>query len=406
MDSIRALLDRLLPDVEAILGTAHAYGAPEVLEALEHLLRDDVAMGEKVAAFERAFAEHVGAAHAVMVAGGSSANLLILAALANPRVSGELRLMPGDEVLVPAVASIATVSPVIHVGCEPVLVDAGLDTLTMSVEAAREAISPRTRAIFVAHLLGNAADLDGLRALAEERDLLLLEDACEALGATYRGKPLGTSGLAASFGLDACGHGGVVVTGDAAFAELLRALRAHGWTRDLSARKEIEAEHPDLDPRFLFWTNGFDLRPSELQAAFGHGQLRRASSSAARRREIASRMAQGLEPLRAHLAPARATEGAEPAWSSFPVLLSEADAARRGALIEHLAAQGIEARPIAAGNLASQPVIGLHPHRFAEPLANAAKIHARGLSWACSPSMTDAQVDGVVAGVRGFFGAG
>lgn len=425
MSTYKLLLDRFRPEIDALFDAraneeqaagrlslnAPTFGAAEVLEALDSLLSQNVTMGEKVARFETEFARYIGTKHALMVNSGSSANLLMLAALANPLCPAASRLAPGDEVLVPAVTWSTTIWPVVNMGLVPVLVDADQRTLNMSVEAARTSIGPKTKAIFVAHILGNAADMDGFQELARERGLLLLEDSCEALGTTYKGKLTGRFSLLASYSFFFSHHittieGGMVVTDDDDLAELLRCLRAHGWTRHLKKREAVEAQYPKLDPRFLFVNVGYNLRPTEIQAAFGIHQLPKLAGFNAVRRERAAQMRRGLEDLSDELQFIEPTEGVDHTWFGFPVLLRGADAATRQRFVTHLENHEIDTRPIVAGNLARQPALKLFPHRLGDALPNAEAIMESGVYWAAHPSMTTEQVEHVVRTVRAFFESG
>ena len=387
---------------------APTFGADEVLEALESLLTRRVTMGDKVARFEHAFADYIGAKHAVMVNSGSSANLLMLAALANPRCPSRKHIPAGSEVIVPAVTWSTTLWPVINMGLVPVLVDAELRTLNMSVEAARQAITPKTKAIMVAHILGNAADMDGFRKLADEHGLVLIEDSCEALGTRYRDKLTGRFGELASFSFFFSHHittieGGMVVTDDDELAELLRCLRAHGWTRHLKTRATVEAQYPQLDPRFLFVNVGYNFRATEIQAAFGLHQLPKLNQFNAQRQKLAELMREGLKDLGSSIGLIEPGDHVEHTWFGFPVLLRGRYAHDRRAFVDHLESHGIETRPIIAGNLARQPALGLFPHRIGGPLPNADTIMDAGVYWASHPGMTASQVEHLVTTVRKYF---
>jgi len=412
LTGVRGDLERILrsspsPAMRVPLNTA-TFGVDEVLEVLDSLLSQKVTMGAKVARFEEMFAAYIGVRHAVMVNSGSSANLLLMAAAANPLRDRCVRLLPGDEVLVPAVTWSTTVWPVINLGCVPVLVDADPGTLNMSVEAARRAVGPRTRAIFVAHILGNAADMRALRQLATERDLMLFEDSCEALGTTFEGLPTGRFSMASTYSFFFSHHittmeGGMVVTDDDEFADLCRCLRAHGWTRHMRARDALEALYPDLDPRFLFVNIGYNLRPTELQAAFGLHQLPKLDGFNQARKRIAGTFRAAFSKLGDALQLTQPTPGTDHTWFGFPVLVGSRFRSLRKEFVRHLEERGIETRPIVAGNLAVQPAFRHFPHRIGGDLLNAEAIAARGVYWACHPMMTDAEVARVIAAVTEFF---
>ena len=365
------------------------FGEDEIVEAIDSLIRQNVTMGSKVAAFEKQFAEYIGSKHAIMVNSGSTANLLMMAAITNPDYSSQV--MPGDEVIVPALTWGTTLWPIIQMGCIPVLVDSDLDTLNIDVDEVRKAITPKTKAIFAVHILGNAAKIDELSALADEFGLILLEDTCESLGTSYKGRKVGTIGEMGSFSFFFSHHittieGGMVVTDNDDLAELLKALRAHGWTRHLEDRS-IEADYPEIDPRFMFCNVGYSVRPTEIQGAFGIHQLRKLDAYNARRREVAGLLRQTLAHLPIRFT--RPTEGADHTWFGFPVLLEKGS---RKDLCDYLSDHNIDTRPIIAGNLAKHPALGKFEHRIQGELPNAQRVMENGFYIGSHPDMTQNQV--------------
>jgi CDP-6-deoxy-D-xylo-4-hexulose-3-dehydrase len=274
---------------------------------------DNLTMGKQCRAFEREFADYLGVEHAVMVNSGSSANLIALFAMADALIpsDGALpgRIRPGSEVIVPALTWSTTIWPVLQVGAKPVFVDCDPHSLQMEPDAIEAAITPETSAIVVVHVLGGAVNVTDVEAIARRRNLWLFEDTCEALGAAWNGKRVGSFGHLASFSFYFSHHittieGGMVVTNDARLADLLRAMRAHGWVRDMEASKEIAANYPHIDPRFLFLTTGFNVRPTEINAAIGLEQLKKLPAFNDSRRETARRLERvsRLGPGRRHLA--------------------------------------------------------------------------------------------------------
>jgi CDP-6-deoxy-D-xylo-4-hexulose-3-dehydrase len=386
---------------------APTFTMDEVMEALDSLLTTKVTMGDKVGRFESQFAQYIGKKHAVMVNSGSSANLLIMAGACNPAWKNSLRLQPGDEVLVPAVTWSTTLWPVINLGCVPVLVDADPRTLNICPKAAKAAVTPKTKAIFLAHILGNAADMDAFQALAKEHNLLLLEDSCEALGTKYKGHLTGHFGFATSYSFFFSHHittieGGMIVTDDDDFADLLRCLRAHGWSRHMHQREKIEKQYPQFDPRFLFVNIGYNLRPTEIQAAFGLHQLPKLADFNHLRERVAQTWRAAFADID-ELQMIEPTEGVQHTWFGFPVLLRGNATERKAEFIRFLEANGIETRPVIAGNLAEQPALKLFPHRIAGALPGADQIMKSGIYWGSHPMMTDAQVQHVATTVRRFF---
>lgn len=390
---------------------ASTFDSEEIEAAVEVLRSGRLTMGRLCADFEQAFADYLGVEHALFVNSGSSANLLAFFALANqdvPPRGAKRRLEPGAEVIVPAVTWSTTIWPIVQAGGVPVLVDSDPQTLQMDAKAAEAAISDRTVAICPVHVLGNAVDMGPILELAAEQSLWVIEDTCEALGTRHDGSLAGTFGDIATFSFFFSHHittieGGMVATDDDELAELCRALRAHGWSRHLKNRRSVEAMHPEIDPQYLFINTGFNLRPTEINAAFGIHQLRKLERFNARRIEIADSWREAFASLDEDLRPMAPTAGTEATWFGFPVLCR--DRGTRDALKQHLEAQGIETRPIICGNMARQPAMSRVPHRVAGELKGADRVMECGIYWGSHPSMTEDEVQYVASAVKGFFKA-
>jgi dTDP-4-amino-4,6-dideoxygalactose transaminase len=379
------------------------YGAEEIAAALEVLLSQRVTMGERVREFEATFADFIGTRYAVMVNSGSSANLLAIAALNSQAMPNGLH--PGDEVIVPAMTWPTTVTPILQSGCVPVFVDIDIATLNLRPEDLAAAWSPRTRAIFAVHLLGNPVAMGPLMEFARERDLWVVEDTCESLGSTVAGRHAGAFGHIGTFSFYFSHHittieGGMLVTDDVRLADLARSMRAHGWTRDMSNRSEIESANPWIDPRFLFAHVGYNLRPMELQAAFGLVQLRRLHEFNEARRANARRLVAALGNIEG-LEFVAEQEGGRSTWFGFPLLAGDAETRR--ALSQHLEDNQIETRAIVAGNLAIQPAFRDSQHRTVGSLANATSIGQRGLFIGNHPNLNERRFEHIVSTFHSFF---
>lgn len=379
------------------------YGADEVRAALEALLSQSVTSGARVREFERAFADFVGAEYAVMVNSGSSANLLAVSALASQAVPKGLRA--GDEVIVPAVTWPTTVTPILQNGCVPVFVDVDRQTLNLRPEDLEQALSPRTRAIFVVHLLGNPVAMDQVMRFAREHDLWVLEDTCESLGTQIHGRRAGAIGHIGTFSFYFSHHittveGGMLVTDNMQLADMTRSMRAHGWTRDVSNRKEIESASPWIDPRFLFVHLGYNVRPMEVQAAFGLVQLGRLEQFNEARRRNARALIAALADIE-EIEFVAEQEGGRSTWFGFPVILRDAET--RQSLSRHLEERRIETRPIVAGNLTVQPAFRDSPHRTVGTLANATAIGQRGLFIGNHPDLDERRLEHIIDAFRSFF---
>jgi CDP-6-deoxy-D-xylo-4-hexulose-3-dehydrase len=381
------------------------YGAAEVTGALSAFLSQNVTMGSVVAEFEAAFAEFIGSRHAIMVNSGSSANLLALSVLTQSAVDNGLR--PGDEVIVPAVTWATTVSPVLQLGCVPVLVDIDVETLNMRPDAVEQAIGPKTRAVMPVHLLGNPVDMQPISSLANQLGHWVIEDTCESLGSEIAGQKVGSFGDFGTFSFYFSHHittieGGMLVTNDDRLADLARSLRAHGWSRDMVGRERVEAANPGIDPRFLFVNLGYNLRPMETQAAFGLVQLRRLDEFNDRRRANARFLSEALRPYADRLRLVNEQEGGRSTWFGFSVIAE--NGATRDRLRDHLEARRIATRPIVAGNLALQPAFCDSPRRVVGSLEVATRIGERGLFIGNHPSLTEGQLEHIVKAFRDFYG--
>jgi CDP-6-deoxy-D-xylo-4-hexulose-3-dehydrase len=336
-------------------------------------------MGPLVAQFERDFADAFGAAHGVMVNSGSSANLLaIAAAVLDPAID----LNPGDEVLVPAVSWATTYYPLQQYGLSMRFVDIDIDTLNMDLDLAEQAIGPKTKAIFAVNLLGNPNDFNRLQALCDERGLLLLEDNCESLGATFEGKAAGTFGLMGTYSAFFSHHistmeGGVILTDDERLRQTLTSLRAHGWVRELPDENYVHNKTGDpFEDSFCFALPGYNFRPLELSGAIGVEQVKKIPMVVEERRRNGAYFVEAMRNVE-HVRIQKET--GESSWFGFSFILEGPLAGRRREVGEALTAAGIESRPIVAGNFTRNPVMKYLNAAVPDELPAADKIHHDGL---------------------------
>jgi CDP-4-dehydro-6-deoxyglucose reductase, E1 len=371
---------KFVPGKTKIPLTVPTYAAEEVEEALESLLSTWVSMGKKVRLFEEMFARYLGSKYAVMVNSGSSANLLALSVLTNPSFPG--RIEPGSEIITPAVTWVTTVYPIQNVGCVPVLVDVDPETFNILPEEAEKVSGPKTKAIMPVHLLGSPCRIDEVRKMAEGRDLFVVEDTCESTGAEFQGKKVGTFGDMGTFSFYMSHHistieGGMVVTDDEEMFEFLKAMRAFGWVRDLKDSKKYAAENPGIDPRFLFVTSGYNLRPTEIQGGFGIHQIRKLDRFIALRRRNAEYWNKRLRKYRDMLVLPSEAVGTKHVYFGYPLTVRQEAPFGREELVAHLEKKGVETRPIMAGNIAEQPVLKHMPFRVWGELPNSRMIMRR-----------------------------
>jgi CDP-6-deoxy-D-xylo-4-hexulose-3-dehydrase len=330
----------------------------EDLDAVIELLRRDDAMltqSSNVREFEREWSQWLGVKHSVFVNSGSSANLITMAALR------ELR--GGGEVIVPTLTWVSDIASVLQCGFEPVFVDIDERTLGMDTEEVLRKITPRTRAVFLTHILGyNALDDRLLRGL-EERRVPLIEDACESHGATFKGRKVGSFGLMSNFSFYYAHHmstveGGMVCTNDGELYETLRMLRSHGMVRESQSpevRRRYEERHPDLNPDFIFAFPAYNVRSTEINAVMGRAQLKRLDANNHRRTENLRTFLSNLDPKRYRTD--FAIEGS--CNYAFTLVLREADQRLADAVMKALREAGVEFRrgTSGGGNQLRQPYL-------------------------------------------------
>lgn len=381
------------------------FSADEIIAAVDVLLSTRVTMGPKVKAFERAYADMFGHSQALMNNSGSSANLLAVAALVNPQTPNHLQ--PGDEVIVPALSWSTTVWPLVQCGLKPVVVDIDPHTLNIDPNEIERAISPQTRAVMIVHVYGNPCDMDAIADICRRHNLQLIEDCCEALGATYGDVPVGRFGRVGTFSFYFSHHmttleGGMCVCEDFELAEVMRALRAHGWTRELEDRQRHLQAHPDIDPRFLFINVGYNLRATELQGAFGLVQLPKLAGFVAQRRANTAGWRKDFDRWsQFFLFQTEAPKGKSSCFG-FPMTVKADAPFTVGELAAFLKEANIETRPIIAGNIAAQPAMKLFDHRVVGDLAHATGVMKGGITFGNHQAVADAARAYVTGQVNAF----
>jgi CDP-6-deoxy-D-xylo-4-hexulose-3-dehydrase len=360
------------------------FGADEIIAAVDVLLSTRVTMGPKVLAFENQFSKLHHHNHGVTSNSGSSANLLAIAALSNPAIADGFR--PGDEVIVPALSWSTTVWPLIQHNLIPVIVD--IDPLTFNIDPSQieRAIGPKTRGIMPVHVYGNPCDMSAITTICKKHNLILVEDCCEALGAKYNHTEVGRFGRVGTFSFYFSHHitmleGGITVTDDFELSELMRVLRAHGWTRELEDKQQYVDKFSDFDPRFLFVNLGYNLRITELQAAMGLEQLPKLADFVAKRRENSLAWKDELSQYADFFDFQHDTKNAESSYFGFPLILKKNGPISLPKISKFLNNAGIETRPIICGNISKQPAMKMYQHRIVGDLANSNHIMENGFSF-------------------------
>lgn len=335
-------------------------------------------MGEEVAHFQSEFAGFFGSKYGVMSNSGSSANLLAAAAM---RYTG--RYSPHRrDVIVPAVSWSTSFFPLTQLGYRMKFIDIDLQTLNAPPDGIRAAIDENTAGIMVVNLLGNPSNLSQIRQLADDHSLFMIEDNCESLGASFEGKFAGTFGDVGTFSSYFSHHistmeGGMSLTSNLELAEAMLSLRAHGWTRDLPEKNSVfNKTGDDFEDLFRFVLPGYNLRPLEIEGAIGRKQVTKIDSILEGRRKNAGVFLEVMEEFPEILTQ---REVGKSSWFGFSMVLSGRLAHRRKALVEILTEEGIQCRPIVAGNFTRNPVIQHLEHTIVGSLSISDLIHDHGL---------------------------
>lgn len=339
-------------------------------------------MGANVAAFEQDFAKYVGSKHCVMVNSGSSAILLIVAALFYTK-NKNLKLKRGDEVIVPAVSWSTTYYPLYQYGLKIKFVDIDLKTLNYDLDQLEVAVTDQTRAIMAVNLLGNPNDFRVIEQIIGNRNIVLVEDNCESMGAKFQNKHAGTFGVMGGYSSFFSHHistmeGGLIVTDDEELYQILLSLRAHGWTRNLPKNNLVCTEKSDdpFEESFRFVLPGYNVRPLEIEGALGVEQVKRLPMLIASRRENGKYL---QSKLTGHPDLIIQDEIGESSWFGFSIVIRPGSALTRNVLLERLRNIGFECRPIVAGNFAKNEVVKYFDAEVAGPLRNADYVDKNGL---------------------------
>jgi CDP-6-deoxy-D-xylo-4-hexulose-3-dehydrase len=375
-------------EIEAV--TAVLRGGPQALR-----------IGRSVRAFEAAIAELFGKQRGVMCNSGSSALYLAVELLG---------LAPGDEVITPALTFSTDLAPLVRSRLHPVFVDVEPDTYNVDVAAIEPMIGPRTKAILVPNLIGNVPDWDAIRAVADQHDLMVIEDSCDALGSTLRGTPTGTrsdisvTSFALSHIITAAGTGGMVCLDDPVLIDRCLLLRRWGRRSEVQIygstkgvdKRFFSAIDGDLeyDNLFIFDEVGWNFEPSELSAAFGLVQIDKLPDNLAARKRNFARLCEHFGRRPDVFVLPRTTTDVDTAWHMFPVLLRPESGVERAAFQAHMESHGVDTRMVWTGNALRQPAFRWIPHRAPEAgLPNTDRVMEQGLILPSNHSLSDDDID-------------
>lgn len=369
--------------------------------------------------FEREFAKKVSSKYCTLVNSGSSANLVAFTALTSHKL-GEKRLKKGDEVITVATGFPTTISPIIQNGMIPVFIDVSLETYDYDIKEIEKAISPKTKAIFMAHTLGNPFNLDKVMELSKKYGLWVIEDSCDALGARYNNKFTGTIGHIGTFSFYPAHHitmgeGGAVVTSDAILNRVIRSIR--DWGRDCicapgednRCKRRFTQKHGNLpefyDHKYVYSHLGYNLKVTDMQAAIGVSQLKKLDFFIKKRNENFDKLLKGLSHLDKYLILPKATNNSEASWFGFAITLKESKKYNRNDFIQFLESNKIGTRLLFAGNIIKQPAFteNNYDYRVIGELKNTDIIMERTFWIGVWPGITDECIEYMISKFEKFF---
>jgi CDP-6-deoxy-D-xylo-4-hexulose-3-dehydrase len=376
------------------------------IETVSRVLKSGkLTMGSEVKKFEVKMAKYLGVSNFVMVNSGSSANLLMIEALLRPTV-GKPKLNPGDSILVPAIAWPTTIWPLIQLGLNPLFVDVDPETLALDLDLAQNLIDTSrilVKGIFPIHPLGYSIPPSELRDFTVKNDLVLINDVCESLGSWHQEKHAGTEGVAASFSFYFSHHittmeGGGVATDDDEFADDLRSMRSHGWSRDRSDVDTWTKNKSVNDSKFLFVSTGYNVRPMEIQAAIGSSQIDEIDNFVEKRRRIASLVVKALRATNLKVIGSE-TLSRDPksnSWMLIPIrVLGPMAQNRKFEILNELEVMEVETRPILTGNFLAQPAIQRITRHAIDPenFTHASQLTSEAFMVSAHHDLTDDQIE-------------
>ncbi|WP_082789962.1 lipopolysaccharide biosynthesis protein RfbH [Paenibacillus sp. GM2] len=405
-----------IPGDSSVVYGGRVYDEKEMRSLVDSSLDFWLTAGRYNKQFEKEFAEYLGVRYALLTNSGSSANLLAFSALTSPKLK-EKRIKPGDEVITVAAGFPTTVAPIIQNGAVPVFIDVELGTYNILADQIEGAITSKTKAIMVAHTMGNPFELDKVMEIANKYDLWVIEDNCDALGSTFRGKLTGTHGHIGTSSFYpphhmTMGEGGAVYTNNALLKTIIESFR--DWGRDCwcpsgcdnTCNKRFGWELGSLpygyDHKYTYSHIGYNLRVTEMQAAIGVEQLKKVPAFVDARKTNFKKLHDGLKELERFFILPRATENSDPSWFGFILTVRDGAHFTKNEIVNYLESQKIQTRMLFAGNLTRQPAFRGANYRIHGELTNTDKILDDTFLIGVYPGLTETMIDYVIEKIKQF----